>query len=276
MPDPASNPDVAGLKGPAFGLPFPVQVNLPFDRIELFGPPLARLSAWPEIGLSGPVLDATPEEVFRSWAERFREAEVTVHGPFMDLAPGGMDPAVVELTRQRFLQALAPARLFQAQEIVFHAGYDYNRYPHSQDRFVEESARTWELVLAATRESEPLILLENVYEHGPETMVRVLERIGHPRLKACFDTGHHNCWGRAPLGDWLEALGPWLGRLHLHDNDGTFDLHLPVGAGSFDFQALFSWLEKAGLEPGITLEPHTQEDFILTLTGLRRVLGGAG
>ena len=277
MPDQARKQKQAVLQGPNFGLPFPVQVNLPFDRIELYGPKLAGLSAWPEIGLPGPVLDSTPDEVFRSWAEQFKEASVTVHGPFMDLAPGGMDPAVVELTRKRLLQALGPARLFKAGEINFHAGYDHDRYPHNLDRFFEESARTWETVLEATEAWGPLILLENVYEQDPETMVRVLEKVNHPRLRACLDTGHQNYWGRAPLTEWLEALAPWLSRLHLHDNDGTFDLHQPVGAGSFDFKLLFGWLEKRGLRPEITLEPHTEEDFVLTLAGLRGIVGcGAG
>ena len=102
--------------------------------------------------------------------------------------------------------------------------------PHNLDRWVKVALETWARVLEAGEESGLVILLENVYEREPEPIRRVLEQTDHPRLRACLDTGHFNTWARSPLSRWLEALEPWLSRLHLHDNDGSFDQHLPIGA----------------------------------------------
>jgi sugar phosphate isomerase/epimerase len=214
-------------------------------------------------------LDDPPGEEIEAWAARFAHLPVTIHAPFMDLAPGGIDPAVVAVTRRRLVQAAQLTEILGAGTIVAHAGYDYNRYPHDLERWLEVSAETWTEVLAATTAE---VVLENVYEFDPDLIARLLARLNHPRLGFCLDVGHRQAWGRAPLLDWLTALRPWLRRLHLHDNDGSFDLHWPIGRGRVEFDRLFGWLQEAHLAPGITLEPYTLDDFRETAAALETIL----
>ena len=61
----------------------------------------------------------------------------------MDLAPGGVDPAVVAVSRKRLIQAAELTDLFQAEAIVFHASYDRNRYGEQKDAWLETSLATW-------------------------------------------------------------------------------------------------------------------------------------
>jgi sugar phosphate isomerase/epimerase len=50
-------------------------------------------------------------------------------------------------------------------------------------------------------------------------------------LTACMDTGHTNkamrFYNNPSPGDFIRSLGPRLGILHLHDNNGVDDLHMP-------------------------------------------------
>lgn len=253
---------------------FSFQVNLPYSLIETYGPRFLELGLAPEIGLDAVSLETTTLEEFGRWAERFKKVEVSLHAPFMDLSPGGFDPAVVEITRQRLKAAAGLAGLFRARHLIAHAYFDATRYPTKPERWLEVAARTWEEVLAVTEASQALVLLENVYETHPEMIRRLLDKISHPRLGCCFDVGHYHAWGRgARLLDWLEALGPYLKRLHLHDNDGSFDQHLGLGKGSFDFQALFAWLKAKGLRPALTLEHHADEDLEASVSYLAQLLG---
>ena len=245
------------------------QVNLPFPKMETYGRWFIDRGLAPEIGLSGPVLDHTADAAFRTWARAFQGRRLTVHAPFMELSPGGTDPEVVRITRRRLCRAAEAAGILGASAMVCHAGYEYRRYPHGAERWVTESVRTWNVVLEAGAKSGLTILLENVYERDPEMIRRVLAEADNPRLKACFDTGHFNVWSRRPLPEWLEALEPRLARLHLHDNDGSFDQHLPIGEGSFDFRGLLLRLKERGLSPGITLEPHTRRRFFRTFRAFR-------
>jgi len=53
--------------------------------------------------------------------------------------------------------------------------------------------------------------------------------------------------------------------MHMHDNDGSFDHHKGPGEGTIPFEALFEGLDKRGLAPGFTFEPHTPEDLLKVL-----------
>jgi len=82
-----------------------------------------------------------------------------------------------------------------------------------------------------------------------------------PYLRFCFDTGHHNVFAEAPVDAWIDALSPYLTQLHIHDNQGVRDQHLPPGEGNFPFQKLIGMLQERNLTPIITLETHSIENF---------------
>ena len=60
-------------------------------------------------------------------------------------------------------------------------------------------------------------------------------------------------------------LGDRLGEIHIHDNDGTTDQHLPVGEGNFPFRELLALVRQKNLRPILTIEMHSD-------TSLRRML----
>jgi len=70
----------------------------------------------------------------------------------------------------------------------------------------------------------------------------------------CLDTGHINAFSRLPVKRWWEVLGERVIALHLHDNDGLSDDHLPPGNGIFDFPALVGLLRDRDTLPLMTLE----------------------
>ena len=64
-----------------------------------------------------------------------------------------------------------------------------------------------------------------------------LQGIGHPNLYLLFDTGHAQISGEEMVAT-IKAAGPHLGYVHLNDNDGLGDLHLPLLDGIMDRRAL--------------------------------------
>jgi sugar phosphate isomerase/epimerase len=85
----------------------------------------------------------------------------------------------------------------------------------------------------------------------------------------CFDAGHFNAFAKAPLADWIDALGPLTGQLHLHDNHGIADEHLPLGEGNFPFHDLLERLRALGRRPIITLEAHSERRLWRTLENIQ-------
>jgi sugar phosphate isomerase/epimerase len=61
--------------------------------------------------------------------------------------------------------------------------------------------------------------------------------------------------------------------MHLHDNHGAFDDHLPIGSGSFPFRELKAFLKKAEMKDIIfTVEPHNEGTVVDSIKRLKEFL----
>jgi sugar phosphate isomerase/epimerase len=78
-----------------------------------------------------------------------------------------------------------------------------------------------------------------------------------PRIGFHFDAGHANLSGR-PVGELLDAFGERLVHVHVSDNLGVDDLHLPLGAGSVPWEEVLSALHGVGYDGTVTVEVFAQ------------------
>lgn len=178
----------------------------------------------------------------------------TVHAPFLDLAPWSLDPAVRALTRQRLTQTLAAAAVLRPRTVVCHAGFEARRHIYFLETWLARSLEVWTWFAQGLADLGARLMFENVYERGPEVLLALLDGIGEDKACFCLDVGHQALYSRTPVRDWIDALGPRLGQLHLHDNEGLLDDHLALGRGSIDFGALFAELARAREPMAATLE----------------------
>lgn len=218
----------------------------------------------PEIGLDAAALDRFSVADFSGIAEKFHDNSrtVTLHGPFIDLSVGSPDPAVRRLTRRRLEQLLELVPLFSPRSVVCHAGYDAKRYGYFKEAWLENSLELWSWMADRVTEHGARLMLENVYEDGPEDIQFFFERLQNQKVGLCLDTGHAAAFGQTDLEAWLDTLGSCLGQLHLHDNFGNSDEHLAMGSGMIDFSTVFQYLKKnKHISPIITLEPHEEEEL---------------
>jgi len=251
-----------------------VQVNIPFRMlVETHLDRFVKEGLNPEIGLDAEALDRYEHSDFKGVADELRAAgaTITVHAPFMDLSPGSPDPRIRAVADERFEQALAVIPLFQPVTMVCHAGFSERRYGHMRDLWLEHSLAFWARVCERLSAAGAMLMIENVYEADPEDLQPLFESLDAGRVGFCLDTGHQSAFGHRALEDWLNILEPYLGQVHLHDNQGARDDHLAVGSGGIDFDKLFNRLARMGRRPLITLEPHREEDLAPSLAYLERV-----
>lgn len=188
-----------------------------------------------------------------------------LHGPYCELSPASIDPLALALTRQRYLQAVRMAANLGVSRIVIHSGYI--PYVYEPCWMVERSVAFWKALLPELPQ-DTVILLENVMEDGPAIQRDILAAVNDRRLRACLDLGHANAaCSKTPAADWIPALAPWLSHVHIHNNFGDRDLHLPLGEGDLPMEALLRQLEAAC--PDVTYTIETMEaassvDFLRT------------
>jgi len=243
---------------------------------------LGTLGLFPEIYLPGDVLDSLDDRMLNAmlrWKEEGKD--LTFHAPFIDLSPGGLDPRVIEVTRYRFSQVMDLAEKVHPSQVLFHPGFDNWRFAFREELWIENSLKIWSELLDRAARSRTRILLENVFDPTPDHLRKLRDRLGGG-LGFCLDTGHLNLFSEVALVQWLDVFGDELLELHLHDNDGCRDLHLPVGEGNFDFAALCRHVESKELEPVVVLEHHSRQETRRSLINFQRLLekgfsdGGSG
>lgn len=253
-----------------------VHVNMPWKTLPQYLSMVLEFRINLELGFGSQELDRVPRSEFLSMARQLKErgCGITMHAPFWDLCTGSTDRLVRQVSRLRLQQFFDLVDVFDPVHVVCHTGFDPRHHGHDLSSWVARSLEVWEpLVLQAERQKTPL-LLENVWEHGPELHMELFERIDSPCLGFCLDVGHQHSFSRTPILSWVGTLANFLMELHIHDNDGGGDAHLPVGQGTIDFVGLFQELNKGGRKPLLTLEPHREDHLVETLRGLKLVLNG--
>ena len=174
------------------------------------------------------------------------------HAPFSELCPAAIDPMIREVTRKRYLQALAIAENFGIRKIVIHNGFIPDVY--YPEWFIPQSIEFWKSFLCDVA-PDTVICLENVMEPGPDMIVSIVDAVADPRLKLCLDTGHA-CTRHDPVPteEWIAREEPFLSHVHLHNNDGVRDLHESLGRGILDIESIIGRIEKECRDVTYTIE----------------------
>lgn len=241
-----------------------IQVHMPFHFLrDKYLPAVLSEKINPEVAINHRDLEIYPREAFRDVGEKLQEAglRVTIHAPFLDLRPGAIDPQIRRVTVTRITQVLDLAVFFRPVSIVCHAAFDERYYPSGEKQWLCNSLETFQSFLPQVEALNCPICVENVYEKEPTILRSLLDRVNSPYMRFCFDTGHHNVFAEAPVGFWIDMMSPYLTQLHIHDNQGVNDQHLPPGEGSFPFPDFFAMLRTRKLTPIVTLETHSIENF---------------
>ena len=249
-------------------------INAPFsqlrdgDLLELF---IAN-RLHPEIGLEGNMLWELDRDEFQNLAAILQEHDLscTLHAPFSDLSPGGFDQKIVEVTREKLARAFGLLPIFKPRSIVCHLGFEENKHAAKFNRWLETALETWRPLLETAKRYNTRVMFENTYETKADVHKILFEKLNAPHLGFCMDTGHLTAFAHSDWQPWLQELLPWLGQLHLHDNNGTADSHLAPGQGVFDFHKLFEFLRNNQKKPLLTLEPHTLESLWLSLAFIKK------
>lgn len=217
----------------------------------------------PEIGMEGLCLYEESEEEFQKIAAILQDNKLscTMHAPFFDLAPGALDPEVLQASRNKLRKAFQLIEIFKPKSIVCHLNFEENKQGYKKEKWKIPAFETWRELNRIAAEQGCLFILENTYENSPEAHETILSGLDSNNAGFCLDVGHLMSFAKTGWQEWLPRLSPWLRQLHLHDNDGMSDKHLGMGLGNFDFKGLFQFLAAHKLHPLVTLEPHSIDDL---------------
>ena len=173
-----------------------------------------------------------------------------LHAPVNELFPCAVDEKARELAACRYRQAIDLAEGYGSHKIVIHGGYTPWFYHPAW--YVSQSIAFWKDFLKENPDVN--IVLENVLETTPDLIVDILEGVNDSRLRMCFDVGHINAYSYIPILDWLETCAPWIGHIHINNNDGREDQHSGLHEGSVPMKEVLRRINSLCPEATVTLE----------------------
>ncbi len=93
---------------------------------------------------------------------------------------------------------------------------------------------------------------ESAYLNSLEDFVTIFETISSKNLGLCLDVGHAYIDGS--IDGFLTKFYGKIMNVHLHDNDGLRDLHMPLDAGKVPWRRFLDALARRGYRGFVTLE----------------------
>lgn len=254
----------------------------PSDTVEYYVSILDKGISGIEVLYWEPYLNSKEFDSFESLVldlSQEHECGLSVHAPHIDVNLGSSNKYARELAQDLLLRSAKWATRLGADVLVVHPGLGVDGMSQGNWHHGYPSPKGWKQdklqsigdAIRACAKSFPNLTLavENmIFPHEffrtPSDLKCLLEVTNAPNVGICLDVGHATA-AKQDWEDFFNELGSSILHLHLHDNDGSVDQHLPLGEGSIDYRGFIRKLENYGFSGAITLEYKVEHDphFVL-------------
>lgn len=146
----------------------------------------------------------------------------------------------------------------------FFGGYSRARkVPEERKIFLDNFSNTMRTLSAFGKGKGVTLMLENMSPHS-KTSYRI-DDFGYvirkvPSLMVHLDVAHAFVeGGNERIDEYIRRFSKKIVHIHVHDNNGKEDEHLPVGDGAINFKKVVSGLKGMGYDGTITFEVFTSD-----------------
>ncbi len=176
----------------------------------------------------------------------------SVHGFFIDVNPASGDPDFRMLSQDRCRSSCETARAIGAKNVVFHSSC----FPFLRGVYLDVwSKRCADFYQQLAQDFDLNILIENSPDIDAGPIKTLMQRCTDKRIGVCLDVGHAH-YSNQKISQWFDELGEWISYLHLSDNTGTYDDHLPLGEGTIDWNEVDRLWRQLDRDTHITIETN--------------------
>lgn len=224
-----------------------------------------------ELGLGGVELRADPgiahpDELSPQDREKLRKLsqnglKLSLHMPIHGVNLIWPVRSVAAASLGELVRTIELASDLEADVVVIHPGRlpeEYLPFPEWLEKSRDLLRLSLSVLIPRAEKLGVKLALENLGSGRDRGLVQTAEEhisilSEFPELLACFDLGHlHTLGGSARA--YIRALSPRLAHVHLHDNRGDWDAHLPLGEGTAPWRETLMALEETGFSGRVILE----------------------
>ncbi|MGI5825402.1 MAG: sugar phosphate isomerase/epimerase family protein [Bacillota bacterium] len=207
------------------------------------------------------------DEGFACWDKKARDNmsvtdRLIFHAPFNEIHPSAIDPLARKFALSRLNQAYKLAKSYGIRRMVVHSGFLPEVY--FPVWFIDRSVEFWQEFMS-DKPSDFRLMIENQLEPQAELLPELCEKINHPGVSLCLDTGHALYKSEQDINYWADCFAPFCTHLHLHNNDKSWDLHWCLNRGLIDMSRFLPKVLAEMPRATITLEHLKAEASLVWL-----------
>lgn len=170
------------------------------------------------------------------------------------------------------------AKMLNIGKINFHFYSDelvIKLYKNYRKSVLSKMIQSLKEVVSYAASKDIVVICENIPRKRELLGINEFEFIQHnvPGLKVHLDVGHafiEN--GMKGIKEYIEAFSKDIEHIHIHDNHGESDEHLPVGKGKIDWNKVVELLKKINYDKTITFEVFTsKKDAVKSREKIRKL-----
>lgn len=211
------------------------------------------------------------------------KGKIGVHGPSWGLDISSPDKDIQKVISRRLDTSLSICNYIGADHLVINSPYSIWSVPNSGEvnldplfEWIVECC--YNSLHASVKRAEMLgitIVIENIQDRDPFLCNMIVDRFQSDAVALSVDTGHahftHNNFGGSSVEDFIEKAGSKIKHVHLHDNDGLADHHLPIGDGSICWSGVFFTLKRLPKMPRLILELNDKRGIDRSISYLKKL-----
>jgi len=176
-----------------------------------------------------------------------------------------------EASLNEVLESLEVAAELRPMKVVLHPSVIRGLSVFVIDQARQFALKSLEAIAERADNLGLCICLENMFPQvnylvNPDDFIEIFTRFSN--LKMTLDTGHANIESKGceKILTFIERFSDRIYHIHANDNLGKEDNHLPIGAGTIDFQEIVKALKGIGYDETITLEVFSRDRDYLRLS----------
>ena len=175
--------------------------------------------------------------------------ELTLHLPFSDMNLAGLNTGIRNEVLHQMKDYLKIASDFVELAVV-HPGYLSPHGAQLPNLAWQTNIESLQSICDFAADYGIMIAVENmpevpkIFGKYPQEMLQMVEEINRDNVGLTLDIGHANTIGVGTeiMDDFLKMYKGRISHVHLHDNMGKKDEHLPIGKGNIDWKRVMDSL----------------------------------
>ena len=196
--------------------------------------------------------------------------QYSVHSPYSDTNLCADDSHIREAIIERVERSIRYASTLEARCIVVHPGWTTATEKFNKGRGWQLNLASMNRLIKTSEEHGVNLLVENVPPPNPYLFVTVadLERFYRDIDTApgmVLDVGHSNLQGETIK--FLDRFGDRIKHIHVSDNTGDVDRHLPIGCGSIEWPRVIEAVRGTGFDGWLVVESYSEMNHCLDYLG---------